>query len=108
MKDEIAKHPEQMDLQANLALYLAKTGDKQGALQAVAPVMEAKVKDPTNLFEAAITYELCGARDKALDALTTAVKAGQNLDDIKNEPELVSLRADPRYHLNVLAAAATK
>ncbi len=108
VKDEIAKHPEQMDLQANLALYLAKTGDKQGALQAVAPVMQAKVKDPTNLFEAAITYELCGARDKALDALTTAVKAGQNLDDIKNEPELVSLRADPRYHLNVLSASATK
>ncbi len=106
VKEEIVKHPDQMELRADLAVYLAKTGDKQGSLQAISAIDLAKEKDPTNLFEIAIAYELCGERDKAIDVLTSAVKAGQSLDDIKNEPDLVSLRADPRYHLNVTTAAA--
>ena len=97
-----------MELRADLAVYLAKTGDKHGSLQAIQTIPVAKEKDPTNLFEIAIAYELSGERDKALDTLTYAVKAGQSLDDIKNEPDLVSLRADPRYHLNVMTAAAAK
>ena len=31
VKDEIGKHPEQIELKADLAMYLAKSGDKQGA-----------------------------------------------------------------------------
>jgi len=105
IKDEIGKHPEQADLRVELALYLAKSGDKSAALQDLQSMTLNTVKDPTTLFEGAIAYEVAGQRDKALETLTRAVKAGQNLDDIKNEPELVSLRADPRYHLNVLSAA---
>jgi len=108
IKDQIAKHPDQVDLRAELALYLAKSGKKSEALQELQTVPVDAVKDPTILFEVAISYEVAGQRDKALDALIAAVKAGQSLDDIKNEPELVSLRADPRYHLNVLSAASTK
>jgi hypothetical protein len=55
-----------------------------------------------------LVYELCGKRDQALAALLAAVKAGQDLNDIKNEPEFVSLRADPRYHLTILNAAPAK
>ncbi len=108
IKDEIAKHPDQVELRAELALYLAKSGEKSAASQQLQTVSLDAIKDPTILFEVAIAYEVSGARDKALNALTAAVKAGQNLDDIKNEPELVSLRADPRYHLDVLSAAAAK
>ncbi len=108
IKDEIARHPDQAELPAELALYLAKSGEKSAALQQLQTVPLDAIKDPTILFEVAIAYEVSGQRDKALNALTAAVKAGQNLDDIKNEPELVSLRADPRYHLNVLSAAAAK
>jgi eukaryotic-like serine/threonine-protein kinase len=106
VKEEVVKHPDQPETRSDLALYLARSGDKQGALQAIQPIAQSAVKDPTILFEMAIAYELSGKRDQALDALTAAVKAGQSLDDIKNEPDLVSLRADPRYHLNVLTAAA--
>ena len=108
VKDDINKHPDQVDLRAELALYLAKSGATAAALQELQTVPLEAVKDPTILFEVAIAYEVAGQRDKALDALIAAVKTGQNLDDIKNEPELVSLRADPRYHLNVLSALPAK
>jgi tetratricopeptide (TPR) repeat protein len=87
-------------------MYLAKSGDKDAALKELKPVEDAHDANPSDLYTAALVYELCGKRDRALDALRAAVKAGQDLNDIKNEPEFVSLRADPRYHLTILSAAA--
>jgi len=106
VKEEIAKHPEQIELKADLAMYLAKSGDKKAALNELQPVAKSHPQDPAVLYVLAQVYEICGNRDAALDALTAAVKAGKSLEDIKNEPEFVSLRADPRYHLNVLSAAS--
>jgi eukaryotic-like serine/threonine-protein kinase len=106
VREEIAKNPGQIDLRAQLALYLVKSGDKQAALQAMQPVAKTQVTDPAILYDMATVYELCGNRDQALESLLAAVKAGQDLNDIKNDPELVSLRADPRYQLKIVSAAA--
>ena len=108
VQGEIAKNPAQIDLKADLAMYLAKSGDKRAALRALKPVEDAHSKDPAVLYNSAGVYELCGDRDNALNSLLAAVQAGQELNDIKNEPEFVSLRADPRYHLQILSAAAAK
>jgi tetratricopeptide (TPR) repeat protein/predicted Ser/Thr protein kinase len=108
VREEIAKNPNQMELRADLAVYLAKSGLKDNALKELKPVGEAHDTNPADLYNSALVYELCGQRDRALDALLAAVKAGQDLNDIKNEPEFVSLRADPRYHLTILSAAAAK
>jgi tetratricopeptide (TPR) repeat protein len=105
VKDEIGKHPEQIELKADLAMYLAKSGDKQAALSELQPVEQNHTKDPNVLYNVAQVYEICGNRQAALTALAASVKAGRSLEDIKNEPEFVSLRADPRYHLDVLSAA---
>jgi serine/threonine protein kinase len=105
-KEEIAKSPTSADLESDLAMYLAKSGDKSAALRALQPVEQAHSKDPTVLYNAAVAYELCGDRDNALNSLLASVQAGEGLNDIKNEPEFVSLRADPRYHLQILSAAA--
>jgi serine/threonine protein kinase/Flp pilus assembly protein TadD len=107
-REEIAKNPNQMMLRVNLAAYLAKVGDKDNALKELKSVDQAHDTNPSDLYTFAVVYELCGKRDQALDALLAAVKAGQDLNDIKNEPEFVSLRADPRYHLQILSAAAAK
>jgi Flp pilus assembly protein TadD len=104
VREEIVKNPNQSDLHADLALYLAENGDKTNSLVELKTVEQAHSKDPSVLYNAAVTYELCGDRDKALDVLLAAVKAGQSLDEIKNDPELVSLRADPRYHLRIAGA----
>jgi len=108
VREEIVKSPTQADLKADLAIYLAKSGNKSAALQTMEPVDEARSKDPTVLYDSAVVYELCGQRDKALSSLLAAVQGGEDLNDIKNEPEFVSLRADPRYHLQILNAAASK
>jgi eukaryotic-like serine/threonine-protein kinase len=104
VREEIAKNPNQADLHADLALYLAENGDKKGALTELKVAEQAQSKDPGVLYNIAVAYELCGDRDKALDTLLASVKAGQSLDDIKNDPELVSLRSDPRYHLKIEGA----
>jgi tetratricopeptide (TPR) repeat protein len=106
VREEIAKNPSQADLRADLALYLAENGDKTGALKELGPVEKAHSEDPGVLYNVAVSYELCGNRDKALDVLLASVKAGQSLDDVKNDPELVSLRADPRYQLKIASVKA--
>jgi len=105
VKEEIAKHPEQVELKADLAMYLAKSGDKPAALTELQPVEQSHTKDPNVLYDVAQVYEICGNRQAALKALAASVRSGRSLEDVKNEPEFVSLRADPRYHLDVLGAA---
>jgi Flp pilus assembly protein TadD len=107
-QEEIIKNPTQIELKTDLAMYLAKSGDKSAALRGLEPVEAARSKDPTVRYDSAVVYELCGQRDKALNSLLAAVQGGEDLNDIKNEPEFVSLRTDPRYHLQILNAAATK
>ena len=108
VREEIAKNPNQMELRADLAVYLAKSGHRDSALKELKPVEAVHDTNPSDLYTSALVYELCGKRDQALVALLAAVKAGQDLNDIKNEPEFVSLRTDPRYHLTILSAAASK
>jgi tetratricopeptide (TPR) repeat protein len=104
IREEMVKYPTNLDLKVTLALYLAKIGDKSSALKELKPVERAHDKQASTLFGSAIVYELCGLRGQSMDALAAAVKAGESLNDIKNEPELVALRADPNYHLRILAA----
>jgi serine/threonine protein kinase/Flp pilus assembly protein TadD len=108
VQEEIVKNPAQADLKADLAMYLAKSDDQSAALRVLKPVEEAHSKDPSVLYSSAVVYELCGEREKALNSLLLAVQTGEDLNDIKNEPEFVSLRTDPRYHWQILNAVAAK
>ena len=107
-REEIAKAPAQSDLRANVALYLAKRGDKAGALIELALLERANNKYPSVLYTMGVAYEVCHQRGKALELLEAAVKAGQSVADLKSEPELTALRADPQYHLRILNASAGK
>ena len=102
IREEIATHPKDLELQTNLALYLAKSGDKQAALAQIKEVDRVPDKPASVLFNSAVVHELGGERDQALASLRAAHKAGYALKEIKNEPELVALRADPRYQLLLL------
>jgi eukaryotic-like serine/threonine-protein kinase len=97
VRAEIAANPQDLELQSTLALYLAKSGDKQAALAQIKDVDRAPKKTAPVLLDAAVVHELCGERDIALTTLSAALKAGSTLKEIKNEPELIELRTDTRY-----------
>jgi serine/threonine protein kinase/Flp pilus assembly protein TadD len=106
-QEEMVKAPKDMSLRASIASYMAKAGEKKKALEELKPVEQAQKKDAATWYRQALVYEICGRRQQALNALAIAVKAGQSLKDIKNEPELTALRADPEYHLRILESANT-
>src|SRR6185436_9451113 len=87
------------DLLSTIALYRVKSGDPAGALRDIAAVDKAPKATPAMLFRATVVYELAGKRDAALAALERTVKAGYSPREIRNEPELVSLRTDARFHV---------
>ena len=80
-----------------VALYQAKLGDKTKALENIQKARGLAPGSRKVQWEAALIYELAGQRDRALDALQAAIRAGQPLDEVRGEPALAKLRADPRY-----------
>jgi hypothetical protein len=59
---------------------------------------DAKDKEAVaDFYEAAEDYALLGDKDAALTDLERAALAGQQLDALRLDPELDSVRSDPRY-----------
>jgi serine/threonine-protein kinase len=108
LNEKIAASPDDPDLHASLAAYFAKSGDRKGALREIAVVLKSPRKTAAGWFKAVIVYELSGRRDQALAALRSALEANYSLKEIENEPELVELRTDPRYHQTVAPFASSK
>jgi hypothetical protein len=112
-KEEIARNPQDLDLQSMLALYLAKSGDKQAALQQIEIVDRAPKKSGEVWFDSAVVHELCGERNQALADIAGALKTGYGLKQIQNERNSslcvptratkVSSRANPQNSLSTRA-----
>src|SRR5262249_50589127 len=64
LRGDLAKSSADPDLQSRLGLYLAKAGDRPGALAALAPVEKNPAVQAAMLFRAGVAYEVCGERDK--------------------------------------------
>ncbi len=80
-----------------VALYQAKLGDKAKALANIRKARRIAPASRKVMWESALVYELAGDRNEALTALTGAIHGGQPLDEVRGEPALAKLRADPRY-----------
>jgi serine/threonine-protein kinase len=107
IRADIAKKPGDADLQSRLALFLAKSGDKDAAVRSLAALDQKAPLQGVMLFRIGVAYEVCGARDKALAAIESALKAGYAEKEIRGEPELLNLRSDIRFHKMIAAASAT-
>ena len=80
-----------------VALYEAKLGDTARALANIRKARRIAPASRKVMWESALVYELAGDRNEALTALTGAIHGGQPLDEVRGEPALAKLRADPRY-----------
>jgi tetratricopeptide (TPR) repeat protein len=99
VEKELARAPEDDSARASMAVYLAKLGRKQDAL---AQAGKVRSELPGIRFKLAIVRELSGDRAGALQALEEALRVHHPLREIEREPELIALRADPRYQKLVL------
>ena len=97
--EALAAKPGDSDLLAVVALYRVKSGQATAALRDVAAIEKGKPPSPAGLFKLTVVYELAGQREQALLALERALEAGYSAKEIGAEPELIGLRADPRFHL---------
>lgn len=96
-REALATSPNDPDLKSSLALYLVKNGDRQAALAEIQQVDQMSGNPASTLFKSAVVHELSGERDQALAALSAALKDHYSLNEVKQEPELITLRADSRY-----------
>ncbi len=81
--------------QSRLALYRAKAGLEAEARRTLAGL---EAEDPRSLLRLAITREILGDREEALENLAAAFEAGLDPSEVARDPELVALRADRRFH----------
>jgi len=102
LRETLATQPHDVALRTRLAMYLAKRGDRGEALSELGKTGPIADKDADSLYFAAVAYEVAGRREDALAALGRALRAGYSLETVRRDPELVKLRADPRFYRLVL------
>jgi serine/threonine protein kinase/Flp pilus assembly protein TadD len=94
---QLKVNPNDPEVLSGIALYYAHLGQAADAETFMGRALAVAPKDSDTLFTSALVYEIIGHREKALDAVAAAVAAGYSLEEVEKEPELRSLRTDPRY-----------
>lgn len=99
LDDLLDARPTDVRLRSRRAVALARSGALDAARDDIDVLRRAGTgADLYSLFRLAITEELVGERESALDTLSEALRSGFSLAEIRLEPDLVDLRADPRFH----------
>lgn len=93
-----AKKPTDITLASDLALYLAKSGNRAEAETELDNIAELESQPPDILYKAAVTRELLGQRQNAVELLGLAIAGGYSRAEVEHDPELTGLRADVMYH----------
>jgi len=77
---------------------LARLGDREESLQWAGRAVAIDPKDAVILYAVACVYAILGLTDEAIAYLDAAVNAGfGNFGWIENDPDMDSIRTDPRY-----------
>jgi serine/threonine-protein kinase len=99
VRERLTAFPSDPDLRSSLATYLAKLKRTDEALTEIHTALAGAQKKADILFKAAIVFELAGQRDRAMEMLEQAAQLGYTWEQIENDPELLALRRDARFHL---------
>jgi serine/threonine-protein kinase len=91
--------PEDVRVLSRRAVAQARSGDFHGTLEDVTEARRLGIGDDVySLLRLAVAEELCGERESALATLGEALRAGLAPSEVRNEPDLLELRADPAFH----------
>jgi serine/threonine protein kinase/tetratricopeptide (TPR) repeat protein len=84
-------------LAADLAFYLAQTGNRQEALELIERALALVPSDAVVMVTASEIYELLGFRTEALDWVKNALQHGFPREGLEGDQSLDALRSDARY-----------
>jgi Flp pilus assembly protein TadD len=90
------ENPRDALLHSDLALYYAKTGQPQLAVQRLRTAITLSPDTGEIQAAAAEVYELMGQRDKGIEFARKALELGFPRQRLQRNPELSRLLADPR------------
>jgi serine/threonine protein kinase/tetratricopeptide (TPR) repeat protein len=96
-EEETAKSPADAEGRSLLANYYARLRDNEKALAAISDALRLGPNNVNVLFQAALVHEMAGQRDRALETLEAALRAGYSLKEVRQSEPLKPLRSDPRY-----------
>lgn len=102
LQEQLRERPADPTLLSRRALYLAKRGECDKALDELETFGSLAGSDSYVRFRSAVAFEVCGRREKALNFLRSALEADFSAAEIASDPELLDLRGDPRYHRLVM------
>jgi len=106
-QDRLTVNPNEPEVLSVVALYQAKLGERAKALANIEKARKFAPNSRKVAWEAALVYELGGNREPAIKALRDAINAGQAEWEMRYEPALASMRADPRF-AQLMADRASK
>lgn len=98
-KDALKDTPQNLGLQTRIALYEAKLQSGKKPEPLLDQIIETENLQPFLYYRALVTSELWGDRERALHLLRQSLNSGYPLTEIRNDPELQTLREDQAYHL---------
>ncbi len=91
LEEELETAPEDPERESRLALYLAKLGDEQRARVLLEALDSGLGTHASVLFRIAVSWEVCGERERALEMLERALAAGYAVEDARRDLELAEL-----------------
>jgi len=90
------QQPRDTYVHSDLALYYAKTGQSELAIQRVETALTLSPDSAEILAAATETYELIGQRDMAVELALKSIELGQTRRRFQQSPDLADLLKDPR------------
>jgi serine/threonine-protein kinase len=90
-------NPKDGQLVADLAACHANLGEADKARSRIREALALAPEDANVMYQAASVYEGVGERAKALEWIGRALEKGYSKDEVARAPDLVGLRADPRF-----------
>lgn len=94
---QLQVNPRSADAMGDLALYYAKKGATQNALQYIAQARTINPQDVYLVYSEAQVKALVGQPEDALKALKMALQKGYPAQEAWNDPELQKLQALPQF-----------
>jgi tetratricopeptide (TPR) repeat protein len=104
-QNSLAQNPNNEYANVAIGTYYAALGNTPTSLRFLKKADALSQGEPALLYELALGYDLLHRRTEALKALGASMRAGTPLLFIQANPQLSTLRADPRFQANIARAS---